>query len=72
MPVIRYRDVSQLPPAILGEAEMTPTEGLRMACDLSSAALRLAGSTAPTERVRKLQATEASSGPARTPGADGE
>ena len=43
MPVKRYRDVADVPPAILGDDDMTATDGLRLACQLSVTALRLAG-----------------------------
>ena len=52
MTVKRYRDVADMPPAILGDEDMTAAEGLRLACELSVTAQRLAGSTAPGSGVR--------------------
>ena len=43
MPIKRYRDVADMTPAMLGDEHMTATEGLRLACELSVTAQRLAG-----------------------------
>ena len=43
MPVVRYRSVADMPSALIGDDDMTPAEGLRLACELSETALRLAG-----------------------------
>lgn len=52
MPVIRYRDVSGMPSALIGEADIAPADGLRLACELSSTASRLAG---PSDRPRGVR-----------------
>lgn len=59
MPVKRYRDVADVPPAIIGADDMTPTEGLRLACQLSVTALRLAGHTAGGSGVQRSSSVAA-------------
>ena len=53
MPVKRYRDVADMPPAILGDETMTAAEGLRLACELSVTAQRLSGQTARKSGVHR-------------------
>lgn len=52
MPVVRYRSVSEMPSALSGDHEMTSAEGLRLACELSETAIRLAGSEPTPSGVR--------------------
>ncbi|CAN5857768.1 hypothetical protein BH23ACT10_BH23ACT10_36080 [soil metagenome] len=52
MPVVRYRDVANMPSALIGDDDMTPAEGLRLACELSETAIRLAGPAARSCGVR--------------------
>lgn len=63
MPVKRYRDVADVPPAILGDENMTATDGLRLACQLSVTALRLAGRT---DRLRGVHRHRSLSSVTRT------
>lgn len=53
MPVIRYRSVADMPSALIGDDDMTPAEGLRLACELSQTAQRLAGTRNTPNGVRR-------------------
>ncbi|MBW3604878.1 MAG: hypothetical protein KY460_08205 [Actinobacteria bacterium] len=53
MPVVRYRGVEDMPSALQGDDGMTPAEGLRLACELSDTALRLAGHQPAQRGVRR-------------------
>lgn len=55
MPVMRYRSVADMPSALRSDNDdndMTPAEGLRLACELSETAIRLAGPQSTPSGVR--------------------